>query len=157
MSVSSIPANLGPLLDRMAIEHLLARYPFLVDRQRFEELASLFTPDGVMEGPVGAPGIGRAGIMEFFRHSATKPVSGRAPKLMRHNVTSQRIDLIEDHHASADSYFLAMTDSGIDHWGRYRDAIDEVDGAWLIAKRLLVVDGCTVGSWWEQNIEGAQS
>ena len=140
--------------DRSAIEHLLSRYPFLVDRQKFAELASLFTPDGVMEGPVGPPGIGRAGIEEFFRHSATKPVTGRAPKLMRHNVTSQRVDLLDEQHASADSYFMALTDIGLDHWGRYRDTIVQVDGNWLIAKRLLVVDGCTAGSWWEQNVGG---
>jgi hypothetical protein len=143
-------------LDRSAIEQLLSRYPFLVDRQKFEEIASLFTLDGVMEGPVGSPGVGRDGIVEFFRHSATKPVLGRAPKLMRHHVTSQRIDLLDDQHAASDSYFMALSDVGLDHWGRYRDTIVQIDGSWLIAKRLLVVDGFTAGSWWEQNV-GAQT
>lgn len=137
---------------RSAIEQLLSRYPFLVDRQKFAEIASLFTPDGVMEGPVGSPGVGRDGIEEFFRHSATKPVIGRVPKLMRHHVTSQRIDLLDEHHASSDSYFMALSDVGLDHWGRYRDTIVQEDGSWLIAKRLLVVDGFTSGSWWEQNV-----
>jgi hypothetical protein len=145
---------MAALLERAAIEHLLSRYPFLVDRQRFEELSMLFTADGVMEGPVGEPGIGRKGIEEFFRHSATKPIIGRVPKLMRHHVTSQRVDLVDDNRAVADSYFIAVTDVGSDHWGRYRDAIAKLDGVWLISRRTLSVDGFTEGSWWEQNVSG---
>ena len=147
-------ADVATLVDRVAIERLLSRYPFLVDRQRFEELGELFTVDGVMEGPVGEPGRGRSGIAEFFRHSATKPITGRVPKLMRHHVTSQQVQVIEDGTAKADSYFVAMTDAGADHWGRYRDSISKVGGDWLISRRTLVVDGFAEGSWWEQNISG---
>ena len=146
--------DLESLVDRLAIEQLLSRYPFLVDRQRFEELSTLFTVDGVMEGPVGEPGLGRSGIAEFFRQSATKPITGRVPKLMRHNVTSQQVELLGAGAAKADSYFVAITDVGPDHWGRYRDSISKVDGSWLISRRTLVVDGFTEGSWWEQNISG---
>ena len=145
------------MIARAAIEHLLSRYPFLVDRQRFEELSTLFAPDGIMEGPVGEPGVGRQGIEEFFRHSATKPIVGRIPKLMRHNVTSQCVEIVDAANAVANSYFIAMTDVGPDHWGRYRDAIVNIDGTWLIGRRSLTVDGCTPGSWWEQNVSGGSS
>ena len=145
------------LLERLAIEELLSRYPFLVDRGRFAELSTLFTPDGIMDGPVGGPAVGQRDIEEFFRHSATKPVAGRAPKLMRHNITSQRIELNDDQAASADSYFLAVSDVGLDHWGRYRDLLVKTDGVWRFGKRQLTVDGFADGSWWEQNIAGAAS
>jgi len=151
------PAAIGALLDRMAIEHLLSRYPFLVDRQRFEELGQLFAEDGVMDGPVSGPVVGRSAIEAFFRHSATKPITGRVPRFMRHNVTSQRVDVGPDGTAAADSYFLAMTDAGPDHWGRYRDSLVKVGGEWLFHQRLLKVDGHAAGSWWEQNIAGAST
>jgi SnoaL-like domain len=151
------PDDVAAIADRLAIEHLLSRYPFLVDRQRFEELGTLFTTDGVFEGPVGEPGVGRSGVEEFFRHSATKPIVGRVPKLMRHHVTSQWVELVAPDEAQANSYFVAMTDLGPDHWGRYRDAIVKAGGAWLFRRRTLSVDGFVPGSWWEQNISGGDT
>ena len=61
------PVGIDALLDRAAIEHHLSRYPFLVDRQRFHDLGLLFAVDGVMDGPVGGPAVGRGAIEEFFR------------------------------------------------------------------------------------------
>ena len=39
------------------------------------------------------------------------------------------------------SYFLALTNIGVDHWGRYRDVLVPVDGRWLFASREAVADG----------------
>jgi hypothetical protein len=142
------------LEDRLAVESLLDRYPFLVDQGRYGELSGLFAPDGVMEGPVGDPGVGRPGIEAFFRSAASRVVEGPLPKVMRHHVTSRAIELEADS-GSARSYFLAMTEVGPDHWGRYRDVFVRVDGEWLIGRRSLSVDGFTPGSWWERNLAGA--
>jgi hypothetical protein len=122
-----------------------------VDQGLYGELGRLFTPDGVMEGPVGRPGVGPDGIEQFFRASASKRVSGPMPRLMRHHVTSRHLE-VDGHTAQAHSYFLALTDSGLDHWGRYRDALVCVDGHWKIQRRALKVDGCTPGSWWERTV-----
>lgn len=139
------------LEDRLAAGELLDRYPFLVDQGRYEELAELFTPDGVIEGPVGEPGRGREGITRFFQSSATRVVEGPLPRLMRHHVTSRSIELAGDQ-GSARSYFVAFTETGPDHWGRYRDQLAKFATEWRLSRRVLTVDGCTAGSWWERNV-----
>lgn len=139
------------LEDRLAAGELLDRYPFLVDQGRYEDLAQLFTPDGVIEGPVGEPGQGRDGITRFFQASATRVVEGPLPRLMRHHLTSRTIELSGDE-GSACSYFVAFTEGGPDHWGRYRDKLVKADGEWRFRRRLLTVDGFAPGSWWERNV-----
>jgi hypothetical protein len=141
----------GAAGDRVAIDALLSRYPFLVDQGKHADISQLFTADGIMEGPVGEPGRGRAGIDAFFRDSATKPIARPLPRLMRHHITSQHIEVDGDT-AESRSYFMALTDEGIDHWGRYRDDLRRVDGEWLINRRTLKVDGFSPGSWWEHNV-----
>ena len=54
--------------DRIAIQDLIARYPDVVDEQRFDELDDLFTADARIDftafgGPVDSP----AGIKSFLR------------------------------------------------------------------------------------------
>jgi hypothetical protein len=100
--------------------------------------------------------VGREGIEQFFRVAASRVVEEPVPKLMRHHVTSRRIDL-EGDQGSARSYFLALTDTGPDHCGRYRDELMRVNGAWLIRRRTLTVDGYTPGSWWQRNLAGGAS
>ena len=143
--------ELRPSLDdRLATAELLDRYPFLVDQGRYDELAGLFTSDGVVEGPVGEPGHGREGITEFFR-AAARVVEGPLPRLMRHHVTSRAIELDGDE-GKASSYFVAFSETGPDHWGRYRDQLRKVDGSWLLRSRVFSVDGYVAGSWWERNL-----
>jgi hypothetical protein len=36
---------------------------------------------------------------------------------------------------------------GLDHWGRYCDRYQRVDGAWRIARRTEVRDGMVDGGW----------
>jgi hypothetical protein len=38
-------------------------------------------------------------------------------------------------------YFSALTQIGLDHWGRYRDLLIPVGGRWLFARRDVKVDG----------------
>lgn len=134
--------------DRVEVRALLDAYSFLVDRGRIADLADLFTPDGVMEGPVGEAGVGRAGIEQFFRSAADRVAE--PPKLMRHHVTSCQV-VVDGDDADAQSYFLALTDLGLDHWGGYRDRIVRHRGSWRIVRRTLRVDGWSPGSWWERN------
>jgi hypothetical protein len=49
--------------------------------------------------------------------------------------------------ASAASYFLAITERGPDHWGRYRDRLVAVGGRWLFHHRRVRTDGHAPGSW----------
>src|SRR6195952_3865746 len=56
--------------DKDEIRELLARYCFALDNDRFEDMASLFTPDGVWETAFGT-GTGRAGIVAQAKSIAT--------------------------------------------------------------------------------------
>ena len=44
-------------------------------------------------------------------------------------------------------YFLAVTEHGVDHWGRYRDRYVPEGDRWLFAHRLVRTDGTTPGGW----------
>jgi hypothetical protein len=47
-------------------------------------------------------------------------------------------------------YFSALTQVGLDHWGRYRDRLVPADGRWLFARREVVVTGHGPGSLFER-------
>ena len=66
---------------------------------------------------------------------------------MRHHVSSVRIDLSDAGNAAGSSYFLVVTERGLDHWGRYRDRYVLRAGRWLFATRQVRVDGVSPGSW----------
>lgn len=60
---------------------------------------------------------------------------------VRHHVSSVRFGLVTRDRVEVNSYFLALTNIGVDHWGRYRDVLIPVDGRWLFASREAVADG----------------
>ncbi len=66
--------------------------------------------------------------------------------LLRHHVSSVRIELEGSDSARAASYFFAITELGPDHWGLYLDRFARVGDAWLIAHRRVRVDGAATGS-----------
>jgi hypothetical protein len=57
------------------------------------------------------------------------------------------VDLDGPEQARARSYFLAVTDTGVDHWGRYRDELVPAGGRWRFAVRQVRTDGAAPGSW----------
>lgn len=138
------------LLSREAIRDLLARYTWAGDRGRSAELAALFTDDGVLDvGEHGGQWAGRARIeQELIAVAERVASSGATPSPVRHHVSNVLIDL--DTHAAATvrSYFLVLTDAGVDHWGRYRDHVTETapGGTWQFQERVVRVDGHTPGS-----------
>ena len=71
-------------------------------------------------------------------------LAGRSERaLLRHHVSSIRIELTGSDTAIAASYFLVFTEVGLDHWGRYADRLVRGEGAWRIAHRKVRVDGAT--------------
>jgi hypothetical protein len=93
------------------------------------------------------PLVGRDAILAFV--GATKSSLGASLEkpYIRHHLTSVRIDVEGRDRASATSYFLAITERGPDHWGRYRDELIQVGDAWLFKRRRVRVDGHAPGSW----------
>jgi ketosteroid isomerase-like protein len=134
-----------------AVRDLVGRYAEAVDRGRAEELAELFTPDGVLEilGESFDSGRyeGRAAIAQRIAQSAR---GATGISLIRHHVSSLRVSPLPRGEAQADSYFLALTERGVDHWGRYRDRIAFGSDGPCFATRQVSHEGWVEGSWLER-------
>jgi hypothetical protein len=124
-----------------AIRDTLARYAHYADSGRFEDLAALFAPDGVLEIDEVETLRGRAAILEFLGRARERLRAGAARPYIRHHVSSVVIELEGEDRARAESYFLAITERGPDHWGRYRDRLVLDGGRWLFAHRRVRIDG----------------
>ena len=141
--------ELWELSAREAVRHTIASYTYAADHGRFDDVASLFAVDGVLEvqGTGGARAVGRDGILDFFRGVGGDVVATAPPGRMQHHVSSVRVDLASATEAHATSYFTVMTGAGVDHWGRYRDRLTPDCDSWLFAHRLVRTDGRTRGGW----------
>ena len=138
--------ELWELAAREAIRETVARYAHLVDRGRIDELVELFTEDGTLEAGDRPPARGRAAIRTFFLETGKRLASAAARPIIRHHVSNLVIELSSEDSASAEAYFLAVTERGPDHWGRYRDRFARVGARWLFEYRLARVDGNAPGS-----------
>jgi len=135
------------LVAREQIRETLARYAHCADTGRFAELTELFATDGVLEIDGRPPLAGRAAIREFLGATKSSLASTLERPYIRHHVSSLTIDLHDPDRASARSYFLAITERGPDHWGRYRDHLVKVGEHWLFEHRHVRPDGHATSSW----------
>ncbi len=139
--------DLAELRAREEIRDLVASYAHLADGGRFEELLDLFAPDGVLRGGDAPEARGRDAIREFLSGTGRDLASVTRTAFIRHHVSNLRIELAGPDEASGVAYFLVVTDRGVDHWGRYRDAYVRVDGRWRFKHRRARLDGYAPGSW----------
>ena len=120
--------------DKDAIRELLARYCFALDADRFEEMAALFTPDGVWETAFGT-GTGRAGIVA----QATSIATGPRPRRI-HLTTNIVVDL-DGGTATVRSNWVVIQNTpaepAIGSGGGYSDRLVKVDGQWFFAHRRI--------------------
>lgn len=135
------------LVARERIRDTLARYAHCADTGRFAELVVLFTEDGVLEIDGRPPLQGRDAIETFLTGTKSNLATTLARPLIRHHVSSVRIEVHSPDAASAASYFLAITERGPDHWGRYRDRLVRVGDQWLFRHRRVRPDGHASNSW----------
>lgn len=121
---------------RAELRALIDRYAILGDRGRADELAGLFIKKGVLR--TGAwEANGRGAIVEqLSRRSDRNP----ALRVMRHHVTSSDIEVHDPDTASARSYFMVVTNAGLDRAGTYVDAFAVEDGRWRFARREVRID-----------------
>ena len=131
---------------REAIRELVARYAQYADRGRFEDLALLFTDDGILEVNDLPPTRGRAAIRAFLLGAKERLAAATTRPLIRHHVSSLTIDVDGPDAASAASYFLVVTDAGPDHWGRYRDRFVRRDAGWRFVHRRVHTEGAMPGA-----------
>ncbi len=132
--------TLEEMLAREEIRVLLASYSMAGDRARLNELANLFTPNGVLNGWKRLEG--REVIIEGLAGRRTDATEGpdRAPSLVRHNLTSSLVTFDSETVARGRTYFFVVTNIGPDHMGVYVDRFQKHEGNWLIAERRVQID-----------------
>jgi hypothetical protein len=131
------------VLDRTEIVNLLATYNVNGDRGRLSELAAAFAPNGVLIGRERWSG--RAGIAEGLARrqagrSAQTEGGDRQMAFVRHHLTTSLITFDNEKSARGRSYFLAVTNVGLDHSGVYVDWFIKLDDRWFIAEREVRID-----------------
>jgi uncharacterized protein (TIGR02246 family) len=135
------------LAAREAIRETVAAYAHCADSGRFEDFAALFAVDGVLEVRGEEPLHGRDAIRAFLQGVGTDLSAATAVPTIRHHVSNLTIDVVSPSEARGGCYFLAITEHGVDHWGRYRDRYVPDGDKWLFAHRLARTDGTTPGGW----------
>jgi uncharacterized protein (TIGR02246 family) len=120
--------------NRDEIHELLARYCFALDDGRFEDMAALFTEDGVWETAFGT-GTGRAGIVAQARSIAVE----RQPRRV-HQTTNIVIDFNGDTATVRSNWMMFVnSDAGpaIGSGGAYEDRLVKADGRWWFKHRRI--------------------
>jgi 3-phenylpropionate/cinnamic acid dioxygenase small subunit len=135
------------LAAREGVRDTIARYAHCVDGGRFDELVDLFLPDGVLEVEGEASHRGRDAIRAFVAGVGHDIAASTGVPRIRHHVGNVLVELEGPDRARARSYFLAVTDRGVDHWGRYRDELVPLGERWRFALRQVRTDGAAPGSW----------
>ncbi|MBM4385436.1 MAG: nuclear transport factor 2 family protein [Deltaproteobacteria bacterium] len=141
------------LIAREGIRDTISRYTWCSEFMDSAGFADCFTADAVLEIKDGATYHGRDGVVSMItgvrdRTRELAPVTSGAPAVMRHHVSSIRIELDGRERARAFSYFAVFVPPhGHDHWGRYADELVlERDGRWRFARRRVSVDGAVAAS-----------
>jgi len=128
---ASLQAAVQELRDIEAIKQLKARYCYLVDERRWEELAQLWTEDAVGDYDFGLVFHGRDAVMEGFFHGPTVT----AASFFVHMVHNPIVNVAGDS-ATGQWYLTAQSASqaGQAMWvmGRYQDEFRRVGGEWKI-------------------------
>jgi uncharacterized protein (TIGR02246 family) len=127
--------------DKNAIREVLATYCFHLDADRFEDMAALFTEDGVWDTAFGK-GRGRAGIVAQARSIAT----GARPR--RAHLTTNIVIQLNGDTATVQSNWTVVQNSPagptISSGGAYADRMVKQDGRWYFSYRKIdryIADG----------------
>ncbi len=127
---------------RDEITALLARYAHAVDDGRVDDVVGCFARDGILAVDEHAPIVGHAALARPFERLAHRLRSTEGVYL-RHNVSSIEVTSHDAGagRATARSYFIVMSERGVDHWGTYADELVVEDGSWRFSRRVVRVEG----------------
>ena len=130
------------LAVRESVRQTLADYTAGTDHNRITDVTACFAPNGSLKFTGGEPMIGPEAIVAGLGTQVDRFAAGPVPLThVRHHVSSVRFGAVARDRVEVSSYFLALTNIGIDHWGRYRDVLVPVDGRWLFGSREAAADG----------------
>lgn len=139
------------VIAREEIRSLLIEYVQCADGGRTERMLQMFAPDALMEATGDPACHGRDEIRDYFERAGRSIRKHMTSAVLRHHLSSINIDLTSPTEARTTGYFMAITDSGPDHWGRYRDTLRHDGTSWLIQHRLLQLEGRTPGGWLDKH------
>ena len=142
---------IATLIANDQIRALLVDYVQCADSGRTDRMLELFAPDAVMEATNDPVCHGRDEIRAFFERAGRSARALMDKPYLRHHLSSIHIELDGPADARATSYFLAITDTGPDSWGRYRDTLRHDGESWTIHHRRLELEGRTAGGWMDRH------
>ena len=134
--------DLEELAAREEIRQLQASYNVAGDRGRKDEFGAVFSEDAVLEMP-GGRCEGRAAILERLfapREAAGERADERMLTFVRHHLTTSKVEFTSPTEATGRTYFLVLTDIGLDHSGVYVDRYCKENGRWWIVHREVRID-----------------
>lgn len=139
---------------RVQIHYTMAVYATSVDCGDVDGVVSTFTDDARLELSGGSVVQGRAAIRAFYEPVIGPGRPDRQPgeplPLLRHNLTTSRVEFTSGGVAQGWTYFMALTRHGPDHAGRYIDRLVRQADRWLLNDRRIVVEWYASPSWYEQ-------
>ena len=132
--------DIEEMLAREEIRCLMAEYNMAGDSARAEEFAGVFTEDAELT-TTGLELRGRRNIARgIFGAVADAGTDRPRPAFVRHNLTTSKVTFTGDGEARGRTYFVVLTDIGVDHSGIYIDEFRREQGNWKIAKRKVRVE-----------------
>jgi hypothetical protein len=154
--------DLWELVARESIRDRIARWNAHGDAGRFADMVLVLAPD--VEFQAGASSVlhGRDTVLAYLggafddaeepaagnpliRAGSYTPAGGRPS--IRHFTSTTMIDFRSQARARVRTYYAVLSSFGLDHWGRYLDEFELVDGTWLIAKRTVTTEGVDPDGW----------
>lgn len=131
--------ELWELIAREQIRDTIVECAWDGDGGRFHELADRYTPAGELHIRGSEPIVGRTAILDFFLGGYGKASRGdrSSGRLVRHAVNDIRFVELTLDEAKVESYFLVLTEIGLDHHGRYRDVLVPDGAEWRFRRRQV--------------------
>lgn len=99
---------LQQLLIRSEIEQLNTRFAYLIDHERTEEVAALFTEDGVYGRSTGERSVGRAQISESYRLRKE-----HGPRTARHLFSNLHLEIESENRARGTVVLTLFAQDGL--------------------------------------------
>ncbi|EJL26985.1 nuclear transport factor 2 family protein [Novosphingobium sp. AP12] len=117
------------------IRQLLARCTQAGDARKGDAYAQCYAADGVLALQHETIS-GREAIRAWMKAPSVIPApAGGGPGFVSHHLTTCHVDFTGPDEATARTYWMVTSASGLDHNGFYVDRLAREDGEWLIAHR----------------------